>query len=103
MRLCNQQIGTQLANQFAVNVIKRLAGPEAPPNLRIDFPARNRDVEGGSAAGWKPPYPFRAIALMRAPYQHFAGAQGADDFRGAGQKRNNTHVMQPAVPARTSG
>jgi hypothetical protein len=40
---------------------------------------------------------------MRAPYQHFAGAQGADDFRGAGQKRNNTHVMQPAVPARTSG
>jgi hypothetical protein len=34
---------------------------------------------------------------MRAPYQHFTGAQGADDFCGARQERNNAHVMQPAV------
>ena len=40
---------------------------------------------------------------MRAPYEHFTGTQGTDDFCGARQERNNAHVMQPAVRVGTSG
>jgi hypothetical protein len=72
--LHDQQIGTQLSNHLSVDVIERFAGPEPSPNLRIDFSARNRHVEGRFAAGRKPAHPVGVIALMRPTYQHFAGA-----------------------------
>ena len=103
MRLCNQKIGAQLANQFVVNVVKGFPRFEAAPNLRIDFSAGNGNIKGWRTARWKSPHPLRVIALMRAPYQHFAGAQRADDFGATRQKRNDAHVMQPAALSGPSG
>jgi len=102
MRLRNQQIGTQLANQFRVNVIQGLARSQATPNFGVDLPTRNGDVKRGSAAGGKRPDPSGVIAFVRTPYQHFARAQGTDDFCGTRQQRNNAHATQPAAPVGTS-
>ena len=102
MRLRNQQIGTQLANQFRVNVIQRLARSQATPDFRVDLPTRNSDVKRRSAAGRKCRYPIGVVAFVRTSYQHLASAQGADNFCGTRQQRNNAHAMQPAAPVGTS-
>jgi hypothetical protein len=98
MRLRNQQVGMQFSNQFQVNVIRRLARPEASSNFCIDLPARYANIKRRTAAGRKLPYPIGVIAFMRTPYEHFTSIQGTNDFSGARQERNNPHVMQPAAP-----
>jgi hypothetical protein len=83
MRLSDQKIGTQIANQFSVNVIQGFTAVEPSPNLLVDFPARNSHIKSGFAAGRQSPHPIGVIALMRPPNKHFASVQGADDFGGA--------------------
>ncbi len=68
-----------------MEVIKRFAGAEPATDLGVNLCARNRNVERGLATGWELPYPVRVIAFMRTPNQHFARAQGADDFGSARQ------------------
>jgi molybdopterin-binding protein len=53
------------------------------------------------------PHPAWVIALMRPPYQHFAGTQGADDFCGAGEQSGaqwrdrNARAVSDAPPQST--
>jgi hypothetical protein len=77
MRLRDQQIGMQFANQFPVNVIQRLARPQTTPDFRINLPTRNSDIKRRTAAGGKASHPIRVIALVRTSCQHFPSAQGA--------------------------
>src|SRR5712691_1582733 len=89
MRLRNQQVRRQGANQLAVNAVQWLARANSAIHFAIDFTARNRNIEGRLAATGKRFHPGGIVTLMRSPYQPVARAQRAHDLGSTSQQRND--------------
>jgi hypothetical protein len=64
VRLGNDQIRLQFADQVGVYPVQLLARSDAPANFRIDRPARCGYIEGGFAARGQTPDPRRVIAFV---------------------------------------
>ena len=80
MLLSDEEIRLEPADQFRVDVIKRLSGLEAAPHFGVDFAAGDFNIKRRPCADRQLTHPFRVIALMRPTSQIRAGTETANDF-----------------------
>ena len=91
--LSEDEVGVEGLDMGGVEDVKRLPGADASVDLAIDFAAGDGGVEGGLAERGQSGDPWRIVALVGAPDEQFAQAERADDFRGAGKKREDAGTI----------
>jgi hypothetical protein len=89
--LSNDEVGREITNQVAVDVIERLARADSAVYFGVYGATGNGDIKGGLGAGWKRANPRRIVTLMRTADQTIAGAKSAHNLRAAGEKRDDAH------------
>src|SRR5579883_943277 len=103
MRLRDDQVGRQLPDETVVDPVQRFARPEPAFHFGVNLAARPGDVERGLAAPWKRLNPWWIVALVRTSHQGVASAQGANDFGGACQQRDDAHPAPLPSVLHTAG